>query len=96
MSSVQNIMCLLFPTGYRGTHYSHIPNKQGDQKFDHRYPQCLPFCGQRCKTNLKCKEIRASDRLKPPISTLLTLLFYVLLSRFSFALQGAFLQFKHR
>ena len=47
MSSVQNIMCLLFPTGYRGTHYSHIPNKQGDQKFDHRYPQCLPFCGKR-------------------------------------------------
>ena len=49
-----------------------------------------------CKTNLECKEICNSEWLKPPISTLLTLLFYVVLSRFGFALQEAILQFKHR
>ena len=43
-----------------------------------------------CKANLECKEICASDWLIP-ISTLLTLAFYVLHSRFGFALQEAYL-----
>ena len=45
-----------------------------------------------CKGNLECKEICASDwLLKPPISTLLTLVFYVLHSRFGFVLQEVYL-----
>ena len=43
-----------------------------------------------CKANLECKEICASDWLKP-ISTLLSLVFYVLHCRFGFALQEAYL-----
>ena len=39
-----------------------------------------------CKANLECKDIYASDWLKP-ISTLLTLFFYVLHSKFGFVLQ---------
>ena len=27
--------------------YSHMPNKQGNQKFGHPWPQSLSFCGQR-------------------------------------------------
>ena len=38
-----------------------------------------------CKADLECKEIRASDWLKPPISTLLALVFFILHSRFGFA-----------
>ena len=44
-----------------------------------------------CKANLERKEISASDWLKPRISMLLTLVFYVLHSRFGFALQEAHL-----
>ena len=47
------------------------------------------------KANLEHKEISASNWLKPPISMLLTLVFYVLPSRFGFALQ-IYLQFKCR
>ena len=50
-----------------------------------------------CKANPECKEIHASDWLKSPfLSTLQTLAFYVLHSRFGFALQEAHLYFKHR
>ena len=42
-----------------------------------------------CKANLECNENCASDWLKP-ISTLLMLVFYVLRSRFGFALQEAY------
>ena len=43
-----------------------------------------------CKAKLERKDICASDWLKPPISMLLTLGFYVLHSRFGFALQEAY------
>ena len=52
------------------------------------------------KTNLEHKEICASDWLKPPISKLRNHVFfrffYVLHSRFGFASQEAYLQFKHK
>ena len=39
---VQNIMCLLFARCAREPiNYSHMPNKQGDQKFDHPFDNCL-------------------------------------------------------
>ena len=65
-----------------------MPNVLGDHKLDHSCPQGL--LALLCKANLECKEIRASDWLKP-ISTLLTLVFYVLHSRFGFPLQEAYL-----
>ena len=46
MSSIQN-MCWLCPRGCKGTkNYFHVPNKQGDQKFDHLCPQGVSFRGQ--------------------------------------------------
>ena len=79
--------------------YCHVPNKQGDQKFDHPCPQGLSFVdrGEHLilvllyKTNLECQEIPTSDWLKSPISMWLTLVFHVLHSRFGFALQEAYL-----
>ena len=44
-----------------------------------------------CKANLECKEVCASDWLKPLKSMLLTLVFYVLRYGFDFALQEAYL-----
>ena len=92
-------MCLLFP-GVTGepTNYSHMPYTPEDQKFDHLCLQGLSFCGQKwtfdiglvMQTKLEGKDICASDLLKPPIFALLTLIFYVLHSRFGFALQEAY------
>ena len=53
--------------------YYYMPNKQGDQKFDHSCPQGHSFRDKGehlilvllCKANLECKEICASDWLKP-------------------------------
>ena len=40
-------MCWLCPRGCKGTkNYFHVPNKQGDQKFDHLCPQGVSFRGQ--------------------------------------------------
>ena len=44
-----------------------------------------------CKANLECKEIHASDWLKPPMPLWLTLFFYALHARFGFAIQKAYL-----
>ena len=67
----------------------------GNQKFD---PLALVFVDKvehlilvlLCKANLEYKEVCASGWLKP-ISTLPTLVFYVLHSRFGFALEEVYL-----
>ena len=38
---------LLFPMECKGTYYSHMLNKEGDQKCDHPCTLGLSFCGQR-------------------------------------------------
>ena len=99
--NILNTLCVYYSqAGTRECiNYSHMPNKQRDQKFDHPCPQA-PFFVEKgghlilvllCKANLERKEISASDWSKPPISMLLTLVFYILHSRFGFALQEAYL-----
>ena len=72
-----------------------MPNKQGD----HLLPRSFLFVDKgenlmlvlSCKANLERKKICTSDWLKPLKSTMLTLFFYVLHSRFGFAQQEAYL-----
>ena len=96
------IMCLLFPRGCKGTkNYFPVPNKKGNGNSVNLVPWLFLFVDEGehfIRLDLEHKEVCASDWLKPPISSLLTRVlfsFYVLHSRSGFALQEAYLQFKH-
>ena len=84
-----------------------MPNKQGVRNLITLIPLAFLFVDKGedlilvllLKANLEHKKICASNWLKPPIFTQLTHIvfgFYVLHSRFGFALQEAYLQFKCR
>ena len=100
MSSKQNVMCLLFPRGCKGTliTFTCLINR-GIRNLITLVPGAFLFVGKGehlilillCKENLEHKEICSSDWLKLPISRVLTLVFYFLHSRFGLALQEAYL-----